>query len=447
VETAAPRPDRNSWIWLSLLCLYALIHSVAYALTNPVFESPDEPGHLEYVNRFAAGQGMPNQYDSKQFLSEGHQGPLYYLMAGGFLRLAGGPISVSLPPNTQPDHWYEFDHRSPPFKAPRDRELFYALRLIGSGLVVLTVLTTGMAARKMMPVGHVWLVAPLLVAMLPELAFIGSSISNDGLVALLGACCVYGAACCSVEPARWRHWLSLGVWIGLAFLAKKNAIVYAPAGLVLLAGLGFSRVMERKAVVRNGLIAFGAGLLLYLPVLLRNHLLYGELLGNQMETDTLSSLVFPQSLNSRHFRQIFPDIVPRSFIAHFGWMTVEVRQVYVWPLVRAILGAAGLGAIALLDRKRVAFAAFCIAAFLGNLAGLVYYNLIYPQAQGRLLFPALAPLMMLCALGLFEVSNRIPSRYKSLAFLPLVIWLVWFDLLAFWTNQSFYAYFGPKLGF
>lgn len=441
------QPNRNSWIWLVLLCLYALVHSAAYALTNPVFESPDEPGHLEYANNFAAGRPMPNQYDVKEFLAEGHQSPLFYVLAGSLLRIAGGPISVALPPNTQPDHWYEFDHRSPPFKGPRDRNLFYALRLLGSVLVALTVLATGLAARKMLPVGHVWLVAPLLVAMLPELAFIGSSISNDGLVACLGACCAFGAAGCCVEPARWQNWLRFGLWIGLAFLAKKNAIVYAPAGFVLLAGLGFSPVMERKTALRNGLIAFAAGLFLYLPILLRNHLLYGELLGNQMETDTLSGLVFPQSLNSRHFRLIFPDIVPRSFIAHFGWMTVEVRQVYVWPLVRAILGSAGLGVFALFDRKRTAFAAFCLVAFLGNVAGLVYYNLIYPQAQGRLLFPAMAPLMLLCALGLFEVSSRIHFRYKTLTFLPLVIWLVWFDLLAFWTNQNFYAYFGPKLGF
>jgi hypothetical protein len=447
VNSDRPQLNRSSWIWLLLLCLYALLHSLAYALTNPVFESPDEPGHLEYINRIASGGGMPNQYDEKQFLPEGHQGPLYYVALGELLRLGGGPISVSLPPSTLPDHWFEFDHRGPAFKTSRDRRIFYGLRLFGCVLVGLTTLMTGLAARKVMPIGHVWLVAPLLAAMLPELAFIGSSISNDGTVALCCACATFAAASCSAEPGRGKHWLALGIWTGLAFLSKKNAIVYVPAGLVLVVGIWLSRAVSSKEMLRNGLIACGAGLLLYFPILLRNQLLYGELLGNRMEMDTLPSLVFPQSLSSRHFRVIFPDMVPRSFLAHFGWMSVEVRQVYVWPLVRAILGAAGLGGLALFDRKRAAFAAFCFTAFLGNVVGLVYYNLIYPQAQGRLLFPGLAPLALLCALGLFEVSDRIRFRYKSLALAPLVLWLVWFDLLAFWTNQNFYAWFGPKLGF
>ena len=103
--------------------------------------------------------------------------------------------------------------------------------------------------------------------------------------------------------------------------------------------------------------------------------------------------------------------------------------------------------LALFDRERASFAIFCWAAFLANLAGLVYYNLLFPQAQGRLLFPSLGAVAMLFAIGLFEVSRRVPSRVKTLAFLPLVVWFVWFDVLCFYTNQNFYAWFGPRLGF
>lgn len=440
------KADRFSWIWLALLCLFGVFHSAIYALTNPVFESPDEPGHLGYVNRIAAGKGMPDQYDPKQFLAEGHQSPLYYFLAGGFLLSTGGPISVELPPSNTPGPAPYFDHRPDPFRTTRDYVLFFTLRLIGCCLVGLAVLQTGRAARKIMPLGHVWLVAPLLVATIPQVAFIGASISNDVLVILMGACVACAAAYCATDPDRRRNWIALGAYVGLAFLAKKNAIVIAPAAFIFVGCVALSRTANSKRLAINFLVAVGVAFLFFLPLLLRNNALYHEPLGNQMEMDTMPNLVYPQSLRSWHFRYIVPHVVPVSFLAQFGWMVVEVKARYVWPLIWAICFAASLGVGALFDRKRFAFTAFCFAVFFSNAVGLVYYNLLFPQAQGRLLFPSLACLALLCALGLHAVTSRIRVPYKSLAFLPLVVWLLWFDLLCFYTNENFYAWFGPKLG-
>ena len=441
------KADRVWWIWLAVLCLYGILHSATYALTNPPLESPDEPGHLGYVNRFAAGKGIPNQYDPKEVLPEGHQTPLYYFAAGEIFRLFGGPISVQLPVSNAKPPAPLFDHRPNPFPSSRDRNLFYGLRLAGAFLVGLTVLQTGRAAHKLMPLGHVWLVAPMIVATLPQLAFIGSSISNDGLVAMFAACVVYAVSCCAMEPDSRGHWILLGMYLGLAFLAKKNAIVLAPAALLFLGALRLYRGKNLGKIGVNSLLAAGVALLLFLPVFIHNLSLYGELLGNRMETDTMPQLVYPQDLNSWHFRYIFPHVVPVSFVAQFGWMVVEVKAVFVWRMVW-FLGALGcLGALALFDRVRGAVAIFCFAGFLGNIAGLVYYNLLFPQAQGRLLFPSLACLAMLCALGLYEITSRVRLPYKFLALVPIAIWFLWFDLLCFYTNQNFYSWFGPALGF
>jgi len=441
------KADRYSWIWLALLCLYGFIHSATYALSNPVYESPDEPGHLEFVNRIASGKSLPNQYDPHQFLAEGHQTPLYYVSAGLLLRATGGPISVSLPvSNTNPPAPY-FNHGPNPFKSSRDKAFFYGLRLVGSLLVGLTVLQVGRAARLILPVGHVWLCAPLLVAALPQFAFIGSNISNDGLAAFFGACVVYAVALCKSDPAVRKHWILLGVYVGLAFLSKKNAIVLAPSVLVFLGAWRLYEPSQARPLGRNVLSACAVALLLLLPVLLRNQMLYGELLGNKMETETMPNLVFSQSLHSWHFHYVFPHVVPVSYVAEFGWMSVEVKPFFVWRMVWFIGICGGLSVLALFDRERAAVAIFCWAAFLANVAGLVYYNLLFPQAQGRLLFPTLAAVAMLFAIGLFEVSRHVNSRVKVLAFLPLVVWFVWFDVLCFYTNQNFYAWFGPKLGF
>jgi hypothetical protein len=439
------KSDRISGIWLALLCVFGFIHAALYALTNPVFESPDEPGHLEYANRFAAGRGMPNQYT--EFIAEGHQQPLYYASIGMLLKFSGGPIRVSLPASGVDSPSPSFDHRVDPFGSRRDRTLFYAIRLIGCFVVGLTVLQVGRAARRLMPVGHTWMSAPLLMATWPQLAFIGSGISNDGLVALMGACVAFAAVCCLTRPESRRSWLALGVYVGLAFLTKKNAIVLAPAALVFIAAVRLYSKEAGAHLVTNSLLAIGAAVALGLPVLIRNWSLYGELLGHRMEMETMPNLVYPQSLESWHFRFIFPRVVPESLVAHFGWMVVEVKAVFLWRFIWAVAAAAALGLAALGDRRKGAFVVSCVAALALNVVGLVYYNLYFPQPQGRLLFPSLASLVLLCAMGVYEVSNRIRFRYKAWAFLPLAIALLWFDVLCFYTNQNFYLWFGERLGF
>ena len=115
----------------------------------------------------------------------------------------------------------------------------------------------------------------------------------------------------------------------------------------------------------------------------------------------------------------------------------------VWTI--AAMGITGL--LAIFDRRLGAFALFCLAAFASNLFGLVYYNLLFPQAQGRLLFPSLSALALLCTLGLYQISRKVRLPYKSFALAPIAVWLLWFDLLCYWANVNFYAWFGPKLGF
>lgn len=431
-------PARSPWIWLALLCLYGFIHSASYALTNPVFESPDEPGHLAFVNRIASGEGLPNQYDPAQMMAEGHQNPLYYGAVGLALKAVGGPIRVNALPRKGSGAAPQFLHRQSPFPSPRDRVGFYAIRLFGSVLVAITVLQTGRAALIALPLGRGWIVAPMVVAGLPQLAFIGGSITNDGLVAFMGACALYAAAKAWREPESRSAWIHLGIWTGLAFLAKKNAICLAPAALLLLAAQCFDIRVRKRQLLRAALGGGFVALLIGSPVLLRNLLTYHELLGNRMELDTLQDLTYAQSLNSRHFRVIFPDIVPRSFVAHFGWMVVEVTPKYVWAVMRALLVGSAMSVLSFRSRLRAPLATYTWAACLLNLAGLVYYNLYFPQAQGRLLFPSVAAFALLCSLGVGECARWVsmPLKWSLLAAAGLAY--AWFDWLALLTNQAFY---------
>ena len=430
---------RSTWIWLGLLCAYAFIHSAGYALTNPVFESPDEPGHLALVNRFASGKGPPNQYNPSEMMAEGHQNPLYYGLVGVALRVAGGPLTVVAIPNGHPDNAPQFLHDRSPFPTSRDRALFFAIRLLGSVFVAILVLQVGLASRAFLPSGYSWLLAPMLAASLPQLAFIGGSISNDVMVAMLAGCALCAAQRCSTDPASRRAWIKLGLWTGLAFLAKKNALCLVPAALIFLAVHAFLTPATRRQTIRAALYGGFVAAIVMAPVFLRNQIVYHDFLANRMEVETLEALVYPQSLNSRHFRVLFPDIVPRSFVAHFGWMIVEVTPKYVWIVVRAILAGALLSALAFTDRRRLPLLVYAWAAFLLNLVGLVYYNLFFPQAQGRLLFPSLASIALLCSTGAWSFGRLITWPRKQWLLVPIGIALAWFDWYAMLINQAFYA--------
>lgn len=433
-----PRTERLSWLWLGLLCLYALLHSVTYALGNPVFESPDEPDHLAFVNQVAGGAGLPDQYGPTA-TREGHQHPLYYLLAGTGLRLFGGPIQVDLPRSAFPYPGPRFAHREDPFGSTRDQNLYYGLRLAGAVMAALTALQIGRAARLLLPVGHVWLVAPLVIATLPQFAFISASISNDGLVILLCSCLTYATVRCALESEKRSHWIAVGIWLGLALLTKKSAVAFIPPIALLAIVLAITNPSNKRVILKNGAVALAIAFVLFLPILIRNQLLYHELLGTQMEVATRPDLAQPHSLDSAYFQTSFLESVPRSFVGQLGWMNLLVDPTNVWWIVRGLLLAMILSLVAFLDRSRLAVTAFCWSAFVCSFIGVVYYNTMFPQPQGRLLFPALAPFALLCALGLYEVSKRVRIPYKWVGIVLLALYLTWFDNQAIQTNQSFYA--------
>ena len=63
-----------------VLALYIPTAS-AYSVINPLFESPDEVWHYEYVRWLVEGHGLPRpeEVGSAPWHQEGSQPPLYYL--------------------------------------------------------------------------------------------------------------------------------------------------------------------------------------------------------------------------------------------------------------------------------------------------------------------------------------------------------------------------------
>ena len=75
-----------------ILVLYVSV-ALAYGLVTPVYEGPDELGHVLYVKHIAEGRGIPVQ--SREYAiaygfgQEGSQAPLYYALNAALVRVLG----------------------------------------------------------------------------------------------------------------------------------------------------------------------------------------------------------------------------------------------------------------------------------------------------------------------------------------------------------------------
>jgi hypothetical protein len=399
-------------LWLGALALGAAAHAALYAFLNPPFESPDETGHVAYASYVAETGRWPDQrgFPGEGGVEMGHHHPLPYFAMALVIRASGTDrIEPRLVEAPSPVPW-RFLHPETGLADRESERAFYSLRLLGCLLAGVTVWFTGLAARYALR-GPAALLPPLLVATLPQFAFVCGSVSNDPWAGAAGAATVWGAGRLLARGDPKAGILAAG----LAAWCKKSGLALAPS--LLFAGL-----LRGGRARRTGILALVGALALALPIFVRNQALYGDPLGAAMEARTYAALVDEKALVSGYFLTSFPHWVARSFFAHFGWMSVSVSLRLILPL--AAVWAAGLLALGpVLRRPRLRRLFWLHAATFGTvLAGLVHYNLTYTQPQGRLLFPALAALAVLAGLGLALLGRRWHPR--ALVFLALALALI-----------------------
>jgi hypothetical protein len=375
-----------------LLLTVATVLLVIWSLVVPIFEAPDEPAHWQYARYVHDNWKLP-PYNSSYV--EGNQSPLYYLLLAPISKEVGEPsINVTVedkgrvillcPPRFYVNCFSDFSRYWP----------IRTGRLITVLLSVGTVLFTAFAARDATGNKHVGLLAGALVAFLPQFTFRGSNISNDAMVASAGA----AATWLLVRFAR-TYDLRIAAWCSvtcaIAFLSKINAVVFPAAFAVCAVSLPLP---WRERFRRAALLLIAVGIAS--PWLIRNQFLYGDPLAVRAMPIAVSGLVYRQALTAPYFRDVFPQMVWRSFVGVFGWMNIlmpeHIYKIYVYL---ALIGLIGLG-IGLVSRKidrRICGLLFLIIVI--NLALLIQLNMTFNQPQGRYLFPALSATMVLLAMG------------------------------------------------
>jgi hypothetical protein len=444
------RLTHRGLLWLVLAYFVAL--AAAFAVLVPPFESPDETGHLAYLDFVAARGQLPNQYSPERAVAgEGHQFPLYYVLLALPVRLALADNSVDLRPTpnpashgatARPGVFPKFVHPDDGlFVSSSDRVAFYGLRACSIACGALTVWLTYLLAAQLGANRSTQLRAAFCVASLPQFAFISASVNNDNLAITLTTLATLLLTRLRAMPApRRRDWLAFGAALGCALLTKKTALFMLPATLGVCASLALRRGPARRRSVLGATLALllVAGLAGW--VFARNWWLYGDPLGSRMEARTLPELVDHKPLWSNYWPSTFAPRLAESFVGVFGWMDLRLPELaYVVYLALSLASLVGLVVAApqMRDRWPSAVAAALIASC-G--AGVVWYNLSYTQYQGRFMFPVLGPIAVLLALGAQALTARVPGQLprRAMAGVALLA-LVSIDVVSLLVVRQCYA--------
>jgi len=421
--------------------LFACIAAV-YALLTPPFELPDEPDHLSYVNFLAERGELPNQYDAaRAVLREGHQPPLYYALCAMLVRLNQPDRRVDVrpaphrPPDPDaPEHIPIFRHVDTPiFPSEADRMGFYLLRLLSVLMATLNVaVALRLFERLLKDEGQTAMASWMLIG-LPQFAFISGGITNDNLANLMGTLIVYGFVRLLESPESMRVHAGLGLALGLGLLAKKSLLALLIGWALLMGWCLWRGYGDRRRMAWGAVVTLALALALSGWWFARNALLYGDLLGSEMERRTLPELVSEKSLLSRYFLASFWRVTLFSSIGIFGWMNVLLPDwVYALCMLLLLLALVGL---ARGWRGISVGLRWSLLWVLLNVMGLVWYNLTYSQPQGRLLFPVLPVGLALAAYGL---GQWIPPARTRPALLGLTAFAALLHLLSWWTIYAFY---------
>ncbi len=406
---------------LPALILVYLLLAVAYSAITPAAtpdqHNPDENAHMEYVMRVASGH-LP-VFTDPQHGYENHQPPLYYALCAPVYLAARGLGAAA---------------------ATR------AVRGVSIGLGALLIWVTFRCVATLFPGENALaLGTAAFVGLLPGNVALSASVTNDTLTNLLCAVCLWRLAVLAAAEQVKKEALWLGLLLGGGIWIKTSALALFPVGLLAWYGLARQGRLPAKEALRGGGLSLGLGLLIGLPWLIRNTLLYGDPVAQHLfvtafagtaQADDVAHYVFHGSVGG--YLQGVARWTFASFWGVFDSMrlfwgqephgrtpspAVALPPLYDFPAllsVPAVIGIAlHLRCRHLSTAQQVLMAAFAALSALVAFAFL-RFNLTFFQAQGRYLYPALLPLAFFFVWGWQGLLPRWLGVFTALMAVSLV---------------------------
>jgi hypothetical protein len=426
---------RAAFVLLGCILVVRLILGFAYSTLTPLGEAPDEADHYAY----AAYIGREGRLPEGPAITQAKHPPIYYVLAAGAARSAGAEMDFGFlrsnpdvgvtPAAAAPNFFVHTGLEAWPW---RDGALAMHLGRLVSVIagVVLTAATYALG-RAIWPF---WYGGPLaaaaFVAFLPESLFIGGAMSNDMLAATWATLALWLGLRARGAMAAARA----GLTMGLAFLTKASTVGLWPVVCVaILLNRPWTpddgRPMAREPGARSlrgpsgrAILAGIVASVIAVPWLWRNWRLYGDPLGWPLVLATIDRREGPLSV---------ADLLAlsRGWLTSFWGKTGGAGQLALpWPLYAVwvlLLVAAAVGLFIAWRRgdrepaRHVTVAGWIVligAPVMTVLSILSYSRVALGTDQGRLLFPALAPIALLLVLGVSGWLSPKGYRWLPLGF-------------------------------
>lgn len=432
----------RAWVWLNSLdiplsplqwvLLFYVIFGVAYTVSTPVFEANDEIWHFGYVQYIRETGELPvqpnidnpdsndQQETTENFYRQhGNQPPLYY----GLMALITSPFSIddvdqyrNLNPHVtinQPDSFGNKNlvlHDETHSMWEGTGLTVQVIRIIGLALGAVTIVTVYEISKYVAP--HrptVAFVAAAITGLNPMFIFVSASVNNDSLAMVLNGLIILLTLRTMRDGFSLRHSLIITFLLGLTAITKVTSLVLIP----LLIGVGI--YTYRKTDDRQGLIVFLVAMLVFIAGIagwwyIRNLQLYGELFG----IFTMANIAGPRGVTFNLITLLTEYQQFRmSYWGLFGSMNIQIVAIF-YMLVDLITFFSVIGCVFLL-LQLVAISDFAYARYeLSNLMvlisgfllvwfGVLYFSTLTKASDGRILFPLIAILSPLVAVGFVEI--------------------------------------------
>jgi 4-amino-4-deoxy-L-arabinose transferase-like glycosyltransferase len=448
---------------LVLILMTRLALGLAYSQAVPTWEAYDEDGHFAYARYLALHHTLvldPQDPEAAQ-IWERFQPPLYYdLIAPVISRFELGArfTSPALNPHfAAGDAGYNYALHPLNLTA----EALALANAVGAARAASVLISTLSVVFVYLTARQVWPGAPgavyaatSLFAFWPQWVFVGSMVTNDGLVTTLAALGLLLAVRLTTAGFGLRRALALAATVALALLTKLNGLVLVPTALAGLALSVLPGLSRRGRLSRPQLLIGGAGLLAGAAAAVWVLTSLDFVTSQVLQAATLNEFIHNLNpVSGGRSADLIANALPyafRTFWASFGWGNLETAPWLYWLWeAAALLGAAGLALGLLRRRGRVttgpqAWLYGLCGLHLLTLLGLTLALAIAHQSEflvpGRYLLPTLPAVVVLLVGGWREWAARLMPQTRRrvwqgvTAALPLIAWAV-----PIWTLLPAYA--------
>jgi 4-amino-4-deoxy-L-arabinose transferase-like glycosyltransferase len=424
---------RSRLLWVALICHLAL--ATTHAFLTPAYEGLDENDHVYYASFLRATGELPIVKDSHELTGRSvwdeavlaHHPPLYYALTSSILgdRLPSWRLNPDYGSGAPAANLHKLHGADELGPVSTEIRALQRARLLSVLCGLVSIWLTWLLARRVFPERpQVADAAALLLACVPQWSWMHGTVENGNLATTLGLAATL-ALLGAVQRRRVsiRRSIAIGVVVGCALITKLTSVYLLP-----LCALVWTLLLWRGSARGR---TFGAGLVALIAIagiagwfFVRNHELYSDWLarsahaaafaGNRL-ADVAAATNRPLSeVRLEYLTSDFLVRSARSAVAAFGWRGMRIPFAEALALAVTLLAGAGwaIGARGLVrGRAReltVLAAAIALVAY-----GLFQFNWTFVQPQGRYLFPAYGPFLILVAAGLSALLERSPLRIRA----------------------------------